>query len=235
MLFSKFRSNFRPLVNHFLFNLWTTFFRLREALRVAMKYYPKSALFLRCDLLLAWHYLFKNPHRHSKAFLAKKGATNLYQFGETPLTTLDTIARHAHILSNDLVYELGSGSGRTCFWLRTLINCRVVGIDYVPTFISKATSIKKQLNLRHIDFRHCDFLEVDYTPATVIYLYGTCLEDRIIHQLLNRFQTLHPGTRLITVSYPLTDYYQGKLFKLTHSFKARYPWGIATVYLNQKL
>jgi SAM-dependent methyltransferase len=218
-----------------LFNLSTTYFRLYEALRVAILFYPKALKFLTIDLHLAFLYLFKNPHRISKSFLSQRGEPNVYQYGETPLTTLNHIACHCRILSHDVLYELGCGSGRTCFWLRTFVKCKVVGIDFLPEFIQKANAIKKKQHLNHIDFLNADMLSVDFSEATVIYLYGTCLPDHLIEQLLASFATLKPLTKVITVSYPLTDYCQGKLFKTIKSFPARFPWGSTIVYLSQKI
>ena len=213
----------------------TTSFRLYEWLRVVLRYYWRMPTFFFIDLLLATQYLFKSPHRISKAFLSERGEANVYQFGETPLTTLDAIARACHILSHDVVYELGCGSGRTCFWLRTFVKCRVTGIDYLPAFIQKARFVKKKRYLNQIDFRQEDMLSVDFSDATVIYLYGTCLEDALIEKLTLHLSCLKPGSRVITVSYPLTDYCHGSLFKLIKSFPARFPWGMATVYLNERL
>ncbi len=233
MSFSKFLNNLRLLKA--LFSLKTTCFRVYEWLRVAARYYTRDPRFLRIDLLLAAQYLVKSPHRISKAFLTQQRAENVYQFGETPLTTLDQIARACRILSDDVVYELVCGSARTCFWLRTFVQCRVIGIDYLPAFIQKARQVKKRARLHHIDFLQTDMLAVDLSPATVIYLYGTCLEDPVIEQLIECFTTLRSGTRVITVSYPLTDYCQGTRFKLAKSFPARFPWGIADIYLNIRL
>lgn len=203
-----------------LVNLYATFFRLFEWLFVAFRYYRKPA-FLFTDLLLAIHYLWRNPHQVSK---------NLCIYGETPLTTLDRIARECRILSDDKVYELGCGSGRTLFWLRTFVKCQVVGIDFIPTFIRRADKIKKWLRFDSIDFKLRDLFEGDYADATVVYLYGTCLEDGEIERLIDRFSTLKPGTRVITVSYPLTDYSTD--FTLVKQFSAHFPWGKAAIYLN---
>jgi len=133
-----------------------------------------------------------------------------------------------------VVYELGCGTGRTCFWLSTFVKCKVVGIDLLPTFIEKARFVAKRTEQIDLEFLEADMLTVDLSPATVIYLYGTCLQDEILAFLLARFHHLHPSTRVITVSYPLTDYCQGKLFHVIDSFRALFPWGRASVYINER-
>jgi SAM-dependent methyltransferase len=217
----------------FFFSIATSCFRLYEWLRVVCRYYVRSPHFFYSDVLLASHYLFKNPHRISKAFLSKQGE-NPYQFGQTPLTTLDQIARAGQILSHDVVYELGCGTGRTCFWLSIFVNCKVVGVDYLPAFIHKAQRVQQKTQQLHLDFLEADMLTVDLSFATVVYLYGTCLNNETLTLLLSNFRHLRPGARVITVSYPLTDYCDGTLFQVTNQFRARFPWGKAWVFINKK-
>lgn len=216
----------------FFFNICTTYFRIFEWLRVAFCYYPRDLRFLWVDLLLAVAYFLRSPHRISKNFLKNLGAENIYGFGETPLTTFHLIAKECRILSHDVVYELGCGSARTCFWLKIFVNCKVIGVDYLPTFIHKAKWINKCSSL-NIDFIQEDMLQIDVRKATVIYLYGTCLEDAIIEKLILNFNNLCGGTKIITVSYPLTDY--SSSFVVTKNFTARFPWGRADIFLNEKV
>jgi SAM-dependent methyltransferase len=216
-----------------LLSIKGSYFRLFEWLRVVVLFYTKEPKFAHIDCLLARHYFWKNPHRLSKEFLEKKNEKNIYQYGETPLTSLAKIAKECGITSKDTFFELGCGSGRTCFWLTTFIKCHVVGIDYLPAFIQKAKKIKRQKGIHKVNFQEKNILDVDYSQATCIYLYGTCLEDTVIHQLVHRFSTLSPRTQVITVSYPLTDY--AKYFSLKKQFLCRFPWGKAEVYLNEKI
>ena len=83
---------------------------------------------------------------------------------------------------------------------------------------------------------HCgDFFDHHFEDATVIYLYGTCLEDGTIRKLIHKFSRLQKGAKIVTVSYPLTDYLDGSQrshFNVIHSFKVSFPWGIGDVYLH---
>ncbi len=164
----------------FLFSVKTSFFRLFEWLTVVWLYYRREMVFFWVDFLLARHYLFKSPHRVSKAFMKAEGAANIYAYGETPMTTIDQIARECHILSHDRVYELGCGSGRSCFWLHLFVKCHVIGVDHLPDFIEKAEKVKKRMRLSGIQFVRNDMRQVDLNQATVIYLYGTCLDEKTI-------------------------------------------------------
>lgn len=221
------------LLTVILINIKTTYFRLFEWIRVVARYYPREIKFIWIDFLLALHYIWQNPHRVSREFLKHRGESNIYAFGETPLTTLDCIAKKCQLQSKDILFELGCGSGRTCFWLNTFVKCRVVGIDYLPKFIKKAQKIKKLVRLTQVEFIEQNFLSVDLCKATVIYLYGTCLEEKLIEELIEKFSHLLPRTKLISVSYPLTDY--SPQFKLIKTFSVHYPWGKAEVFLQEKI
>ena len=73
-------------------------------------------------------------------------------------------------------------------------------------------------------------LKSDLTKASVIYLYGTCLKDEAISTLLFSFKELKKGTKVVTVSYPLSDYTDA--FVLKKKFIASYPWGKTEVFIQ---
>lgn len=202
-----------------------------EFIRVVFRYYSNTQ-FRKIDLALLFAYLSKSPFAISKEFLKQKKEEDLYRYGETPLTSLEIITNECGIKSTDTVYELGCGRGRNCFWLNSFVHCKVVGIDYIPEFIEHASAIKNHFKVVDIDFIFEDILKVDLSKATVIYLYGTCLEDTFIEQLIERFKKLPAGTKIITISYPLTDYCQEPIFEVEKCFQVHYPWGEADVYLN---
>ncbi|MFN0064776.1 MAG: class I SAM-dependent methyltransferase [Chlamydiales bacterium] len=213
------------MVTLIFLNLRTTLFRLVQYICVVFRYYPR---FLITDVLLAAQYFVHPPYKISKRFLRQRGELDLYSYGETPLTTLDYIARKCHILSKDCVVDLGCGTGRTSFWMAQFIRCRVIGVDYLPTFIRKARNTLRWTLLDNLTFYEQDMLNVDLTPATVIYLYGTLLQDSMIYKLCDRFAATQ--SRVISVSYPLCEY--DNRFCTVKEFSARFPWGKAQIYLN---
>ncbi|NGX61242.1 MAG: hypothetical protein K940chlam9_00725 [Chlamydiae bacterium] len=219
-----FRALRYPIVN-----LRTTFFRLFQWVCTVLLYYRNGAFFLT-DCLLATQYFFQNPHSVSKSILKKWGAADLYTYGETPLTTLDKMARECQLLSTDTVFELGCGTGRTIFWLAHFVGCKTVGIDLLPSFIKKAKRVQDWLSIPNVQFYEQDMLEVDLSVATFLYLYGTCLSEEFLHKLVPKFEKLKPGTRILSVSYPLTEY--SNRFEVTKEFSARFPWGKAACFLN---
>ena len=218
-----------------LFGIWLRiqFLHFIEFIRVIFRYYSNYT-FLKIDQTLIFTYFFKNPFRLSRQFLEKKGDEELYAYGETPLTTLDAIMKQCDVSKEDTLFELGSGRGRACFWLHCFIGCEVVGIEYIPEFVAHAEQIRKKFALDTIEFRKEDFLQADFTGATVIYLYGTCLADEVIEKLIDKFEKLPPGTKIITVSYSLNEYTRKPLFEVMKCFPASYPWGSADIYLQYR-
>jgi len=202
-----------------------------EFLRVVWRYYSKMT-FLRVDVSLMLKYLFCSPFRVSKRYLMSKGEKDIYTYGETPLTTMEKIAEECGIKDADVVFELGCGRGRICFWLNTFIGCQVVGIDRVPLFIANAREVKKRWHVTGVQFRHEDILNSDLDGATVLYLYGTSLSDQDITTLAKNFAQLPQGTRIITVSYALSEYVGEDDFEIMRLFPVRFPWGQTDVYLQ---
>lgn len=217
----------------FWLNLKVQAHSLADFARVASRYYSNTK-FRQIDTALLLVYLFDNPFSVSKRFLREKGKEELYAYGETPLPSLEQIAKTCQLGAEDTLFELGCGRGRGCFWLRSFIGCNVIGIDYVPPFIERANRVKERYQVEGIEFRCEDMFEVDLSGATVLYLYGTCLDEEAIKKLIERFKELPAGTKIITVSYPLTDYTEEPLFEVMKRFEVPYTWGIADVYLHLK-
>lgn len=203
-----------------------------DFLGVAYRYY-RNIPFARADLSVLLMYLFHSPYTISKRFLMKKGEKDVYVYGETPLSTLEQITKECRLSAHDTIYELGCGRGRTCFWLRYFVNAKVIGIEHISDFTQRANRIKDRLNIDKIEFRNEDLLKSDFTGGTVFYLYGTCYEKSFIEKLIQKFHSLPAGTKVITVSYPLSDYTK-EPYEVMKCFPANFTWGTADVYLNVK-
>lgn len=214
-------------------NLVVKWRNLVEYLRVLYRYYRKIP-FAKIDGSVILMYLFDNPFSISRRYFTHRSNSDEYTYGETPLTTFEQISKEARITPQDTVYELGSGRGRLCFWLRSFVGCKVVGVEIVPDFVIRAKRIQRKLGIEGIEFRAEDFLKTDLKNASVIYLYGTCLEDNTIKQLIKHFKDLPQGTRIITVSYSLSDYTNEPLFETMKRFPARFTWGKGDVYIQVK-
>lgn len=209
-------------------------FNLTEFIKVVFRYYGNLS-FAKADLSILWIYLLKNPFRISRDFLAQKGEADIYQYGETPLTTIDLISRECGISADDHVFELGCGRGRTCFWLNSFKGCKVTGIDFVPFFIEQARKVSQKSKIKDVNFILENYLKADLTQATCLYLYGSNMGDPEIEELCAKLEQLPVGTKVITTSFALEDYAPGTAYQTMKCFPAAYAWGEADVYFQIKV
>lgn len=212
-------------------NLYTGMQNTLENLRVIWRYWRKPR-FMHVDIGLLLTYFFDNPFKISKRFLRHAGESNVYQYGETPLTTLEAIMEKAGVTQDDVVYELGSGRGRTAFWLSQFLGCRTVGIEHIPAFVDRANRLVKSCHLQGVTFKQADFTAYSFSDATVIYLYGTCLSEEALDKLVPLLAEARKGTKIITVSYPLTSYDNAGAFEVMRVFRMPFTWGETEVFLH---
>jgi SAM-dependent methyltransferase len=195
-------------------------------------YYGKYPRFLLSYLLISFLSLIRNPYKASFRFHLEK-KSNPYQFGTTPLLTLDRIASHAQILSDDIVYELGCGTGHTLIWISQVIGCEAVGFEWVPQFVKNFQWVQKTCLLKNVKMRQENYLEASLSKATVIYLYGTCMEEEEIRVFCKKLSKLKEGCRLITVSFPLLEFCDEPYLQEVEAFDVYFPWGKTKAYIQR--
>lgn len=210
-----------------IFSFW-------EFAKIFFKFYSNQN-FRSWDLALFRKYIFDSPYKISKRYLENNGADDPYLYGETPLTVLQQIAIQTGIVEDDVVYELGCGRGRGCFWLAAFVRCRVVGIEQIPEFVERGREVLEKFAIPNVSFLCCNLLDVDYRKATVVYCYGTSFETDFIRQLILKLHALPPGAKVITVSYPLSHYTEMSTFALVETLSVSYGWGPVDVYIQQRI
>lgn len=200
----------------------------------SLRYYRRSWIFFQIDLALWAFYASRSPYKISREFLQTFGASDLYGYGETPLTTMELIAKECDLSNKDRVVELGSGTGRPCFWLAHFVGCDTTGIEFIPEFVSNAREIKNRFSIDNVHFILADMSRAELSTATAIYLYGTAMSSEEIAELAKALQAAPIGSKLITISWPLNDFCNVPKFPVIKKFSASFPWGIADVYLQIK-
>ena len=208
----------------FFVSLQAFFFNCKEFFRVLIRYWSCFAYFKK-ELCFFYNYLFFNPYTANRAL-------GLEPYGETPLTTIEMIAKKVALTKDDVFLELGSGRGRTLFWLSHFYGCQVVGIDYNPYFIKRCLKISQACGIHNATFICADTRVCHFDEATVLYLYGTLLSDEDVDILIKKFSKLRKGVKIITISFPLSDYEKTK-FQLLSSFDVEFPWGKTTCYVQE--
>ncbi|MES2122151.1 MAG: class I SAM-dependent methyltransferase [Chlamydiota bacterium] len=204
-------------------------FLFREA-REVKKHYP---FFAPWNKAFNRAYRFANPYRICRNYLKKKGASDIHQYGETPLPVYARIAEECALAPEDYWIELGCGRGKGSCFIRALTGCRVKAVDWIPQFICIAQGIAEKDAHSKMTFSCEDMLQTDLSGATAIYLFGTCLEESVIQHLCERLRRLPPSTEIITVSYPLNDY--DPTFVVRKQFLVQFPWGTTEIYIQRQL
>ncbi|MGI9280831.1 MAG: rRNA adenine N-6-methyltransferase family protein [Endozoicomonas sp.] len=216
----------------FLLGLKVQFFEWVELFRVFRRYSSHRS-FLKAFLELKLRYLLDSPFQVSKRFLIQRKSDDLYLYGETPLTVLEAVCGEAEINPGDHVFELGAGSGFTSLWLASVVGVRVTSIEQIPTFCKRLRIVSQRLKSGELNVIEGDYLQVDLSEASVVYLYASNLDDLTIRCLTLRMLALQPGSRVISVSYPLQEYCPVPgVFELRQQFSVRFPWGEAEVFLQ---
>lgn len=117
--------------------------------------------------------------------------------------TSDKVIREAFKLakvkSSDIVYDLGSGDGRSVIIASKEFNAKAVGIEIDPLryFISKLLILFSGLGSK-AEVRRENFLKSDFSDATVIFVY---LVPKALNRLLPKFKKLKKGIRIISINY----------------------------------
>lgn len=160
--------------------------------RKVQELFYSNRLFAELDKSLKKLYRYKGPFKISKHFLQKKGGQDVHCYGETPLTTLDLIAKESHLSEKDHFLELGSGTGRGLFFLSSHYGCKASGIEWVPEFVLKSYDLSKSYPSLDLSFFLSDMTKASFEGASFIYLYGTCLCDDVIEHLADKMKKLPP-------------------------------------------
>ena len=187
-----------------------------EQARIISRYYPKNWRFALADLALGLIRFFSNPYRVCR----RRGDV----YGETPLTTLHRIVNVCQLSLADRWCELGSGRGKSCFWVAQWIGCPAIGLEQVPLFVYTARCIAWLLHIPA--YFHCgDLFKADLPYATCVYVYSTCFSEEQLSLLAQRLSTLPRGAKVVTISAPLPQWPY-------HAFPVSFPWGQTTAYLH---
>jgi len=120
----------------------------------------------------------------------------------TPKECIEAVFTLAPVYENDVVYDLGSGDGRVLIAAVEKGAGSAVGVELDPKRLSEAAEAVEMQNFqRKISFQYKDVLEVDLSPATVVfcYLFPTASEA-----LKPKFESeLRSGTRVVMDSFSI--------------------------------
>ena len=205
-------------------------FNALEEWRIKRFFYG-NLLFKKTDKALKKLYRFQNPYTISKNFMKKRNESSIHTYGETPLSVFNEMFLLCNLKKEDSFLDLGAGRGRGVFFASTFFGCTSTGVDFVPDFYEKAQFIAKTLQNPPLFYLE-DMLSFDLSRANIIYFYALCMEETPFLSMISRLQSLKKDIRVITVSFPLSDY--SNKFSLLTSKEVSYPWGQTPLYVNSR-
>ena len=125
-------------------------------------------------------------------------------FVPTPQEVVDAMLKLAKVGTNDVVYDLGSGDGRTPITAAKTYGARGVGIDIDPQRIREATENLKTSGMGDkVKFLNQDLFTTPIGEATVVTLY---LLPSLNLKLLPKLNAeLKPGTRVVSHAFDMGD------------------------------
>lgn len=205
--------------------LW---FTLIEESKVRKLFY-KNTRFKQVDLSLKRAYLGQNAYSICKHFMESCQKKQVHVYGETPLTELYAVLAKIGLKKEECFIDLGCGRGRNVFFVSTFFNCKAIGVDIVPYFFQEAQKITSSLS-NPPEFICEDMTTFDLEKGSLLYFYALCLEEDLLLSMITKLAALKAGTKIITVSFPLSDY--SNKFCTLFSQSASYPWGKTELFVN---
>lgn len=104
----------------------------------------------------------------------------------------------AHIKKGDTVIDLGSGAGNDCFVARheTGAEGKVIGIDFTPEMIKKASANAEKLGYQNVEFREGDIDNIPVNDNIADVVVSNCVlnlvpdKQKVIAEI---YRVLKPG------------------------------------------
>lgn len=123
----------------------------------------------------------------------------------TPIEAVRAMLTLARVGPTDIVYDLGSGTGRIVITAAKEYGARGVGIDIDPVSIWLSKEYAKDAGVTdRVQFLHADLFESDIRDATVVTLYLLpALNLKLRPKLLAE---LKPGTRIVSYTWDMGDW-----------------------------
>jgi precorrin-6B methylase 2 len=125
-------------------------------------------------------------------------------FLPTPPEVVSAMLDLAKVTASDVVYDLGSGDGRTPIAAAKEHGARGVGVEFNPKLVelSRQNAEKAGVSDR-VRFVNADLFETDLSEASVVtlYLLGS-LNQRLLPKLRH---DLKPGSRIVSHAFTMGD------------------------------
>jgi SAM-dependent methyltransferase len=117
---------------------------------------------------------------------------------------LERMLTMAQVGPGDVLFDLGSGDGRTVI-AAAKRGAEAVGVEYNPDLVafSRRAAERERLSSEHARFIQGDIFETDFSSATVVTLY---LRSDLNLRLRPALLDMRPGTRVVSHMFKMGDW-----------------------------
>jgi predicted RNA methylase len=135
----------------------------------------------------------------------------------------------ADVRAGEVVFDLGSGDGRTVIMAVKDFGARAVGVELRDDLAKKALSTIYEQNLQdRITIVNGDMLGVDLSSADIVFLYLTTSANEKIRPKLN--SELKQGVRIVSHDYEVAGWKPVKVVNYCENLSLGFPSHMLYLY-----
>lgn len=152
-------------------------------------------------------------------------------FVPSPTVVVEYMLKLAGLKSGEVLFDMGSGDGRTVIMAAKTFGARGVGIELREDLAKKALGSIHENGLDdRVTIVNDDMFNVNLTSADVVYLYLTTSANEKIKPKLER--DLKRGARIVSHDYEVVGWQPEKVQNFCENPQLGYP--SHTIYLYRK-
>ncbi len=152
-------------------------------------------------------------------------------FVPSPTRVVEYMLKLAELRSGEVLFDMGSGDGRTVIMAAKTFGARGVGIELREDLAKKALADIHESGLEdRVTIVNGDMFKVNLSSADVVYLYLTTSANEKIRPKLD--SDLRKGARVVSHDYEITGWRPEKIENFCENPQLGYP--SHTIYLYRK-
>ena len=152
-------------------------------------------------------------------------------FVPSPTSVVEYMLKLADLKAGEVLFDLGSGDGRTVIMAAKTFGARGVGIELREDLAKKALATINENGLEdRVTIMNSNMFEVNLSSADVVYLYLTTSANEKIRPKLE--SDLKKGVRVVSHDYEIIGWHPEKVENFCEHPQLGYP--SHTIYLYRK-
>ena len=152
-------------------------------------------------------------------------------FVASPFPVIRRLLTLAELKPGEILYDLGSGDGRTVIMAAQEFGAIGVGIELREDLVKQSLKKIAQLKLEdRVKIIHANIFDVDLSPADVVYMYLTTSANEKVRPKLEA--ELKKGARVVSHDYEIVGWKAAKVERFCENPRLGYP--THTLYLYRR-